>query len=423
MLDPKLLRHSIENIAQQLSKRGFLLDVDQFHQLEEQRKTLQIKMQTLQNERNIRSKEVGYAKAQGQNVNHLLSHLKDLSDELTTLENEVTQLQETLDQFLSQLPNLTHHSVPEGKNETNNQLIRYWGEPRTFSFKPKDHVELGAFHGLMDFETAAKISGSRYVVLRGPLARLHRALAQFMLDIHVREHGYEEISIPLIVNASSCFGTAQLPKFKDDLFALNAEHEQYLISTSEISVTNTVREQILSVGELPIKYVCYSVCFRSEAGSYGKDIRGMIRQHQFEKVELVQIVHPDYSYQALEELTQNAEAILQKLNLPYRVVALCTGDIGFAAGKTYDLEVCLPGQAAYREISSCSNTESFQARGMKARFRDEAGKIDLVHTLNGSGLAVGRTLIAILENYQDELGRIHIPEALQPYMDHQCIIE
>jgi seryl-tRNA synthetase len=423
MLDPKLLRSSIDTIAAQLKKRGFILDVAKFNALEEKRKILQVKMQDLQNERNVRSKEVGLAKAAGENVDEVLKSLKALSDELKALEVQFAQTQIDLDDFLALIPNITHESVPEGKSEEDNKLVRTWGEPTTFSFTPKDHVELGANQGWMDFETAAKISGARFVILRGPLARLQRALIQFMLDLHTREHGYQEIYAPYLVNALSLFGTGQLPKFKEDLFTITGETERYLISTAEVPVTNIVRDEIINADQLPINYVCHSPCFRSEAGSYGKDMRGMLRQHQFEKVELVKIVRPDLSYQALEELTRHAETVLQRLELPYRVVALCAGDIGFAAAKTYDLEVWLPGQQRYREISSCSNTEGFQARRMKTRWRDESGKIDLVHTLNGSGLAAGRTLIAVLENYQDELGRIQVPKVLQPYMGGTCVIE
>lgn len=423
MLDPKLVRNDIQKVAEQLKKRGFVVDIDKFNKLEDQRKSLQTKMQEFQNERNVQSKEVGKAKATGMNVDELLLKLKELSDSLKVLEERFARAQIELDDFLSAMPNITHESVPVGKSEEDNKVNRTWGSPTKFAFTPKDHVELCTSQGWIDFETAAKLTGARFVVLRGPLARLQRALIQFMLDLHIREHGYQEISVPYIVNTDSLFGTGQLPKFKEDLFALTGEPTRYLISTAEIPVTNTVRDQIIDAAQLPIKYVCYSSCFRSEAGSYGKDIRGMLRQHQFEKVELVQIVRPDLSYQALEELTQHAETVLQRLELPYRVVTLCTADIGFAAAKTYDLEVWLPGQNRYREISSCSNTENFQARRMKARWRDEKGKIELVHTLNGSGLAVGRTLIAIVENFQDELGRIHIPKALQPFMDGLEVIE
>lgn len=423
MLDPKIIRQSIDNVAAQLKKRGFVLDVAKYNDLEEQRKVLQVSMQNLQNERNVRSKEVGIAKAQKKDVAPVMESLKKLSEELKTVEEKFALVSQELDTFLGTLPNITHESVPDGKSEADNKLVREVGTPKKFNFAVKDHIDLGVNLGGMDFETAAKLSGARFVVLRGAIAKLHRALAQFMLDVHTNEHGYEEIAVPYIVNAECLYGTGQLPKFKEDLFALNGEGERYLISTAEIPVTNTVREQIVEAKQLPLKYVCYSACFRSEAGSYGKDIRGMIRQHQFEKVELVQIVKPENSYQALEELTNHAETILKRLELPYRIMALCTADIGFASAKTYDLEVWLPGQNCYREISSCSNTEAFQARRMKARFRDEAGKIELVHTLNGSGLAVGRTLIAVMENYQDELGRVHIPSALQPYMGGLKVIE
>lgn len=423
MLDPKLIRHSLDKVAEQLKKRGFNLDVEKFKAFEEQRKHLQVSMQTLQNERNVRSKEIGHARAQGKEVESALTSLKELSDKLKTIEEQFANIQHELDDFLATLPNITHESVPVGKSEDDNQLIRTWREPKKLTFEPKDHVALCAMHGWMDFETAAKLAGARFVVLRGPIARLHRALAQFMLNLHTEEHGYQEIAVPYMANGACLFGTGQLPKLKEDLFALVGESEKYLIPTSEVTVTNTVREQILETDALPIKYVCYSPCFRSEAGSYGKDMRGMLRQHQFEKVELVQIVRPELSYQALEELTGHAEVVLQRLELPYRTVALCTGDIGFYAAKTYDIEVWLPGQNRYREISSCSNTESFQARRMNARWRDEAGKVELVHTLNGSALAVGRTLIAVVENYQDALGRIHVPAVLQPYMGGIDVIE
>ena len=416
MLDPKLLRNAIDEVAAKLGKRGFKLDIAKVNALEEKRKTFQVRMQELQNDRNIRSKEVGKAKASGKNVDEVLGDLKKLSEELKSAEEQYAKIQVELDEYLALIPNITHESTPVGKSEDDNQVVRTWGEPKKFSFKPKDHVELGAQGNLIDFETAAQLAGARFVVLRGPMAKLQRALIQFMMDTHTLEHGYEEIIVPYIVNSDCLFGTGQLPKFKEDLFAVHCDGEKYLISTSEVPVTNTVREKIIESEKLPIKYVCYSSCFRSEAGSYGKDMRGMLRQHQFEKVELVHIVKPEHSYEALEELTGHAEKILQKLELPYRVTALCTADIGFAAAKTYDLEVWLPGQDRYREISSCSNTESFQARRMKARYRDENGKTDLVHTLNGSALAIGRTLIAIVENYQDELGRIHIPKALQSYM-------
>lgn len=425
MLDPRLVRTSITTVAEALAKRGFVVDVAKYNALEERRKNLQVKMQELQNERNVRSKEVGQAKAAGSDVTAVMSSLKTLSDNLKAVEDECAVAQADIDTFLSYFPNILHDSVPMGKSEKDNVVVRTWGEPRSFSFKPKDHVELGAAEGRIDFETGTKLAGARFVVLRGAMARLSRALAQFMLDLHTSQHGYQEISVPYIVSEDCMFGTGQLPKMREDAFSLRCEGDKdsFLISTSEIPVTNTVRDTILNAADLPLKYACYSACFRSEAGSYGKDIRGMLRQHQFEKVELVQVVKPEDSYRALEELTSHAEKVLQLLELPYRVVALCSGDIGFTPAKTYDLEVWLPGQSCYREISSCSNTEAFQARRMKARFRDEAGKVELVHTLNGSGLAIGRTLIAVVENYQDELGRIHIPAALKPYMGGLEVIE
>lgn len=423
MLDPKLIRTNIQAVEQDLLKRGMKLDTARITELEDQRKALQVHQQELQNQRNTQSKAVGIAKSKGENADAIMQEVKDLGEKLKKIEEELSRVQTELNNLLALIPNLPHASVPVGKSEEDNQVVRTWGEPKKFAFKPKDHVDLGAKLG-MDFDTAAKISGARFVVLRGALAKLQRALAQFMLDLHTQEHGYQEIAVPFIVNADSLYGTGQLPKLKEDVFALKGENEFYLIPTSEVSVTNTVRDTILEADQLPLKFVCYSPCFRSEAGSYGKDTRGMIRQHQFEKVEILQITHPDTSYDALEELTSHAEKVLQKLGLPYRVMALCTGDMGFAAAKTYDLEVWLPGQDKYREISSCSNTESFQARRMLARFRDpKTGKPELVHTLNGSGLAVGRTLVAILENYQDEQGRIHIPAALHPYMNGITVLE
>lgn len=422
MLDLKLLRQSALQVAALLKKRGFHFDVSVFNALEEKRKKYQVELQSLQNERNVRSKEVGIAKASGHDVETALQRLKVLSDELKLKESEFSQLQLELDRFLATVPNLLHESVPDGASEKDNEVVRVWGVPREFSFTPKDHVALGETNNWMDFETASKLSGARFVVLRGPIARLQRALIQFMLDLHIHEHGYEEITVPYLVNANCLYGTGQFPNLKEDVFSVS-DDKYFLIPTSESPVTNTVAGMILDEDALPIRYTCYSSCFRGEAGSYGKDLRGMLRQHQFEKVELVHIVHPTQSYIALEELTRHAESVLQRLELPYRVVNLCAGDIGFAAAKTYDLEVWLPGQNCYREISSCSNTENFQARRMMARFRNAAGNIDWVHTLNGSGLAVGRTLIALMENYQDELGRIHIPVALQPYMNGMTIIE
>lgn len=422
MLDPKLIRHDIEAVARQLKTRGFVLDVARLNNLEDQRKNLQTKLQELQNERNVRSKAVGQAKAKGENVDAIMQQVKELGDSLKSTEEKFNEVQAELNAILEMVPNIPHSSVPVGKSEADNKVIRTWGEPKKFTFTPKDHVDLGAPLG-MDFNTAAKISGARFVVLHGQLARLQRALIQFMLDLHTKQHGYQEISVPYIVNAESLFGTGQLPKFKEDQFSVVRDSESYLIPTAEVPVTNIVRDEIVEVEKLPLKYVCYSSCFRSEAGSYGKDTRGMIRNHQFEKVEIVQIVHPEKSYEVLEELTKHAETVLQQLELPYRVVALCTADIGFSAAKTYDLEVWLPSQNCYREISSCSNFENFQARRMKARFRDpKTGKPELMHTLNGSGLAVGRTLVAILENCQDEQSKIHIPKVLCPYMDGVKVI-
>ncbi|HHT7625501.1 TPA: serine--tRNA ligase [Legionella pneumophila] len=417
MLDNQLLRENPQYVATQLLKRGFQFDAVTFSQLEEKRKAFQVSTQSLQNERNLRSKAIGEAKSRGENIEPMREEVNKLG---AKLEQQKTDLEEVLKQIEAitlSLPNIPHESVPVGKDELDNQEIRKWGDVPAFSFPVKSHDELGEALGQMDFALAAKITGSRFVVMKGHLARLHRALIQFMLDIHIQQHGYQEIYVPYIVNADSLLGTGQLPKFEADLFKLTGDNGYYLTSTSEIPVTNTVREMILSAEQLPIRYVCHSPCFRSEAGSYGKDTKGMIRQHQFEKVELVWITKPEDSYNALEQLTQHAEVILQRLNLPYRVVALCTGDIGAGSAKTYDLEVWLPSQNTYREISSCSNMEAFQARRMKARFRNpETNEIQLVHTLNGSGLAVGRTLVAIMENYQDEHGNIHIPDALKPYL-------
>ena len=424
MLDPKRLRTELAEIAAQLARRGFELDTQAFEALEAQRKALQVKTQNLQNERNARSKAIGKAKAQGQDIQPLLDEVADLGDQLKAAESELGAVQEQLDAILLGMPNVPHDSVPDGLNEEANVEVRRWGEPKVFDFEPKDHVDLGAPHGWMDFEAGAKLSGSRFVVLRGAMARLHRALIQFMLDVQTREHGYQEVYVPYLVNADSLFGTGQLPKFEEDLFKVPGEHDYYLIPTAEVPVTNLAREEILDADALPVRYACHTPCFRSEAGSYGKDTRGLIRQHQFEKVELVQVVRPEDSWEALEQLTGHAEAILQKLELPYRVMALCAGDMGFSAAKTYDLEVWLPAQGRYREISSCSNFEDFQARRMKARYRNpQTGKPELLHTLNGSGLAVGRTLVAVVENYQDQDGRIHIPEALVPYLGGQRVLE
>ncbi|ODB85156.1 serine--tRNA ligase [Candidatus Thiodiazotropha endoloripes] len=417
MLDPRLIRNNLEEVAAQLRRRGYELDIQLISELEERRKGLQVESQELQNERNSRSKSIGKAKAAGEDIQPLLAEVADLGDRLKLLQEDLNGVQAELSEITLGIPNIPHETVPEGRDEADNREERRWGEPREFDFEPKDHVDLGDASGLLDFEAAARITGSRFAVMAGPLARLHRALIQFMLDTHTTEHGYTEAYVPYMVNSDSLRGTGQLPKFEEDLFKLCGESGYYLIPTAEVPVTNLVRDQIIDADEMPRKWVAHTPCFRSEAGSYGKDTRGMIRQHQFEKVELVQAVRASESFQALEDLTGHAEAILQKLELPYRVVTLCTGDIGFSSTKTYDLEVWLPGQSQYREISSCSNFVDFQARRLQARWRNpETGKPELVHTLNGSGLAVGRTLVAVMENYQQADGSIRIPEALKPYM-------
>jgi seryl-tRNA synthetase len=417
MLDPHLLRENPELVAERLALRGFHFDVTAWLHLETRRKQIQVETQRLQQERNSRSTEIGQAKARGEDILPMKERVNQISAELETKKRELADLLAQIDAICLSMPNLPHASVPSGRDEHDNIVVREWGTPPVFDFSVKSHDELGEALGQMDFALAAKITGTRFVVMRSKLARLHRALIQFMLDVHIEFHGYQEIYVPYIVNADSLLGTGQLPKFEDDLFKLVGDPPYYLTSTAEIPVTNTVRDVILEADALPIRYVCHSPCFRSEAGSYGRDTKGMIRQHQFEKVELVWIARPESSYQALEELTMHAESILQRLHLPYRVLTLCTGDMGATASKTYDLEVWLPSQNTYREISSCSNTESFQARRLKARFRHpETREIELVHTLNGSGLAVGRTLVAIMENYQDKDGNIHIPEALKRYM-------
>ncbi len=417
MLDPQLLRTELEFVANRLTRRGYILDVATINTLEVQRKALQIRTQNLQNERNTRSKTIGRAKASGQDLQPLLNEVASLGDQLKQAEKELDTVQAQLLALQLGIPNLPHDSTPTGRSEADNAEIRHWGEPRHFVFEPRDHVDLGSEGGL-NFEAAAKLTGARFAVIQGGLARLHRALTQFMLDLHTQEHSYREVYVPYLVNADSLRGTGQLPKFEADLFRISGgELSYYLIPTAEVPVTNLVRDSIIEADRLPLRYVAHTPCFRSEAGSYGKDVRGMIRQHQFEKVELVQIVQPERSYAALEELTGHAEQVLQRLKLPYRVVALCTGDIGFSSAKTYDLEVWLPGQQKYREISSCSNFEDFQARRMQARWRNPAtGKPELAHTLNGSGLAVGRTLVAVMENYQDERGRIEVPAVLRPYL-------
>jgi seryl-tRNA synthetase len=422
MLDPHTLRNNLDDVAAALTKRGMTLDINAIQQLEDKRKAIQVKTEELQSLRNSRSKEIGQLKAKGEDAQAIIDEVATLKIQLEQSENELETIQSELNEIVTGIPNIPHTSVPEGNTEDDNEEVRKWGTIPEFDFEPRDHVDLGEALGLIDFETATKITSSRFVVMHGSIARLHRALIQFMLDTHSSEHGYQEINVPYLVNADSCFGTGQLPKFEEDLFYIK-EQGLYLIPTAEIPVTNTARDEILNNDELPKKYVCHSPCFRSEAGSYGKDTRGMIRQHQFEKVEMVQLVKPETSYDVLEELTGHAEIILQKLNLPYRVVTLCGGDLGFSAAKTYDIEVWLPGQNRYREISSCSNFEAFQARRMKARWRNpETNKPELLHTLNGSGLAIGRTLIAVMENYQDKDGNITIPEVLRPYMNNQTVI-
>lgn len=424
MLDPRILRQDLEHTAERLLIKGFELDVQAISALEDRRKTAQVETEELQAERNTQSKAIGKAKAAGEDINPLLSAVTNLGEALDTKKAELETTQSALNALLMAIPNLPDESVPAGKSEDDNVEIRRWGDPTSFDFEALDHVDLTHSSGKMGFEAAAKITGSRFVTLRGPMARLHRALTQFMLDVHTQEHDYEEIYVPYIVNRDSLTGTGQLPKFEEDLFKLEDDRGFYLAPTAEVPVTNMVRGEILSNEEMPQRFVCHSPCFRSEAGSYGRDTRGMIRQHQFEKVELVMMVRPEESAQALEALTGHAEAILQKLGLPYRVVNLCGGDLSFASAKTYDLEVWLPGQQSYREISSCSNFLDFQARRMQARWRNpETGKPELLHTVNGSGLAVGRTLVAVLENYQTAEGNVRIPQALQSFMGGETLLQ
>ncbi len=423
MLDPKIIRSDLKWVASQLEKRGFLLDIEVLEKLEARRKEVQARTQALQNERNSRSKMVGLAKARGEDIQPILDEVQSFGDELKEMELELENLQSSLDNILLGIPNILDESVPIGKSELDNVEVHRWGKPRDFGFEPLEHVALGSALKGMDFERAAKISGSRFVTLEGALCRLHRALIQFMLDLHTQEHGYSEVYVPFMVNAESLRGTGQLPKFEADLFKVVNDPDYYLIPTAEVPVTNFVRNEIVEI-DRPLKWVCHTPCFRSEAGSYGKDTRGMIRQHQFEKVELVQITRPDDSVNAHEALTEHAEAVLKRLDLPFRRVLLCAGDTGFSSSKTYDLEVWLPGQSAYREISSCSNFRDFQARRLQARWRNSvSGKPELVHTLNGSGLAVGRALIAVMENYQDQNGKITVPDALLPYMGGVKVIE
>jgi len=422
MLDSKLLRSDPAAVAANLARRGFQLDVAAFTALEERRKSAQVESDRVRAERNANAKAVGMAKGKGEDASGLLKRAEELTGQLAASDAAIAAVQSELDNLLLGIPNLLHESVPEGSDESANKEIRRWGTPRTFDFKPLDHVALGEKLGGLDFESAAKISGARFSVMKGGVARLHRALAQFMLDLHTREHGYTEVYVPYLVLGQALQGTGQLPKFEQDLFRVQSEQGFFLIPTAEVPVTNLVRDSIVDAAKLPLKYTAHTPCFRSEAGAAGKDTRGLIRQHQFEKVELVHIVKPSDSYAALEDLTASAEQVLQKLELPYRVVALCAGDIGFGSAKTYDIEVWLPGQDNYREISSCSNCEAFQARRMQARWRNpETGKPEPVHTLNGSGVAVGRALVAVLENYQNPDGSVNIPKVLQPYMGAERI--
>ncbi len=416
MLDPRLFRADLATVVSQLQRRNFAFDHAQYEELESRRKVIQVQTQDLQNEKNKSAKAIGQAKAKGEDIQPLLDQVQNLGDQLKQAEQELSEIQQQISAIMQAVPNILDTSVPDGKSEEDNLEISRWGEPQELSFPAKDHVDLGEKIGL-DFETAAKITSARFAVLTGSLAQLQRALIQFMLNTHITEHGYTETYVPFLVNAQSLFGTGQLPKFEEDLFKVNHDPDFYLIPTAEVPVTNIVRDSIIEQKAMPLKFVCHTPCFRSEAGAYGRDVRGMIRQHQFEKVELVQIVPATDSEAAHEQLTSDAEQILQKLELPYRKVLLCAGDTGFSSAKTYDLEVWLPGQGQYREISSCSNFRGFQARRMQARWRNpETGKPELVHTLNGSGLAAGRTLIAVLENYQQEDGSIRIPDVLKPYM-------
>ncbi|MFN7751694.1 MAG: serine--tRNA ligase [Pseudomonadota bacterium] len=418
MLDIQTLRSDLDRVVDRLADRGFVFDRERFVALEAERRQVQVHTQDLQARRNAESKRIGEAMKRGEDVAALKAAVAGFADELAGNERRLAGIQESIDAFLATVPNLPHDSVPAGRSADDNPVVRTVGEPPSFAFTPRDHVDLGEALGLLDFERATKIAGSRFSVMTGPLARLHRAIAQFMLDVHTTEHGYTEVYAPYLVNAQSLRGTGQLPKFEEDLFVVprGGDERFYLIPTAEVPVTNLVRDEIVPPEQLPLRWVCHSPCFRSEAGSYGRDTRGMIRQHQFDKVELVQVVRAGESYAALESLTAHAESILQRLDLPYRTVLLCTGDMGFSSAKTYDLEVWLPGQQAYREISACSNFEAFQARRLQARTRGEKNRTELVHTLNGSGLAVGRTLVAIMENNQQADGSIRIPAALQPYM-------
>jgi seryl-tRNA synthetase len=429
VIDPKLLRSDPDAVARNLARRGYKLDVEALKALEEKRKPFQVELDRLRSERNANAKAVGMAKGRGEDVAPLIAKGEQLTQGLAKAEEDLTSVQAELEQWQLGLPNLLHESVPDGKDETGNVEVRRWGEPRALGFKARDHIEIGERLGGLDFEAAARISGARFVVMKGQVARLHRALAQFMLDLHTGEHGYTEVYAPYLVQKQALVGTGQLPKFEQDLFAVRAEQPNmgpafYLIPTAEVPVTNLVRDQIVPAEQLPLKYVCHTPCFRSEAGAAGKDTRGMIRNHQFDKVELVQMVRPADSYAALEQLTANAEEVLRRLEIPYRTLALCAGDIGFGSAKTYDLEAWLPAQEKYREISSCSNFEAFQARRMQARWRNpDGGKPEPLHTLNGSGLAVGRTLVAVLENYQYEDGSVAVPQVLRPYLGGREVLE
>jgi len=417
VIDAKLLRSDPDTVARNLARRGFALDVTALRALDDKRKLAQVENDRLRAERNSHAKAVGMAKGRGEDIAPLIAKGEELTKGLAAVDRQLADIQAEVDSLAAGLPNMLHESVPEGRDETANVEVRRWGDPRKFDFEPKDHVVLGEALGGMDFEAASRISGTRFVVMRSGVARLHRAIGQFMLDLHTREHGYTEVYVPYLVQPQALFGTGQLPKFKQDLFAVNGEQEFYLIPTAEVPVTNLVRDQIIPAESLPLKFVAHTPCFRSEAGAAGKDTRGMIRQHQFDKVEIVHIVRPADSYAALELLTAHAEEVLRRLELPYRVVALCAGDVGFSSARTYDLEAWLPGQGSYREISSCSNFEAFQARRMQARWRNpETGKPEPLHTLNGSALAVGRTLVAVLENYQAADGSVTVPAVLKPYM-------
>jgi seryl-tRNA synthetase len=429
VIDPKLLRSDPDAVARNLARRGYKLDVEALKALEEKRKPFQVELDRLRSERNANAKAVGMAKGRGEDVAPLIAKGEQLTQGLAKAEEDLTAVQAELEQWQLGLPNLLHESVPDGKDETGNVEVRRWGEPRSLGFKARDHIEIGERLGGLDFEAAARISGARFVVMKGQVARLHRALAQFMLDLHTGEHGYTEVYAPYLVQKQALVGTGQLPKFEQDLFAVRGEQPNtgpafYLIPTAEVPVTNLVRDQIVPAEQLPLKYVCHTPCFRSEAGAAGKDTRGMIRNHQFDKVELVQMVRPADSYAALEQLTANAEEVLRRLEIPYRTLALCAGDIGFGSAKTYDLEAWLPAQEKYREISSCSNFEAFQARRMQARWRNpDGGKPEPLHTLNGSGLAVGRTLVAVLENYQYEDGSVGVPQVLRPYLGGREVLQ